>query len=67
MYAIVVTHGTKRMQPYATGVKSRRDAEALVEVACRYGYTDATIWNEKDFWKACRSDRTSEADQAGSA
>lgn len=50
MYCVIVTYGNAIPHArYASAIKTEADAEALRAAAVEKGYTDAAIWNEKEF------------------
>lgn len=52
MFYVLVTFGTRTNMLYAPPVQGMRNAERMRNTAIKFGYKDASVWNEEDFKKA---------------
>ncbi len=63
-YCVIVTYGTFQDARYSGG-NTLEDALDLCETAVDLGYTDAKVWNEKDFKSHVEKKRKRATDSAG--
>lgn len=68
MYVVSVTFGNAfPLSRFASGIKSRDDAETLKKLAVSLGYRDAEVWDAKVFKEHLLEKQRSAADKKAAA